>query len=75
MYEDFLNSNLEKEVIIDTPSSTKDKEIILKSMQEYNIWDPQSGKLAIGYHSVSQHFDQATKNIANYSVRCWRPLF
>lgn len=69
LYKDFVNNNLDEDIIIDKPASTKDRDIILNSMKEYNIWNPQDGKLAVGYHSVNQHFDKAMKETTNYRLK------
>lgn len=69
LYDEFSKRGLAKDVIIDKPTSTSDKETIVKAMKQYNVWDPKNGKLAIGYHSVKPYFDSGMKNLTNYSVK------
>ncbi|MGL6107202.1 cell wall-binding repeat-containing protein [Romboutsia sp.] len=69
LYDKFLNSGLKENVLVEYAESKNAEQSIIEAMREYCIWEPQNGKMAIGYHSVSSIFDQAMKLPINYTIK------
>jgi hypothetical protein len=40
-----------------------DKRTLLNAIHAYNIWNPQKGEYATGYHSVAMEFEMLRKRI------------
>ena len=65
-YEDFIKTNQGGSLYKYYPWNKEQEENIVTALKEYCIWEPKSGKLAVGYHSVKSYFDEAIKNPVNY---------
>ncbi|MBQ9012305.1 MAG: PIG-L family deacetylase, partial [Bacilli bacterium] len=69
LYKDLVNSGLDKGVYKYESFNESQTETILNALKEYCLWDTKNGKLAIGYHSVKNYFDDALKNPVNYIMK------
>lgn len=69
LYEDLVKRGLDKNVYEYLPINDSQDKSVKDALKEYCKWDPKTGKLAIGYHSVSSYFDEAIKNPVNYIMK------
>ncbi len=44
------------------------KKKVRKAIASYSLWDPSNGRYAVGYHSVTDDFDNYIRELKNYRV-------
>ena len=66
VYDDYINTYSERYIYEYLSSNDESENIIKNALNEYMTWEPKKGKLAVGYHSVKNYFDEAIKNPVNY---------